>query len=64
MTGVSVRPRQFSGLQPTGKLHVGNYLGALSKRILRAGAATARPIAVVTLARVKAVMGLSPGGPD
>lgn len=24
------RPRVFSGVQPTGKLHIGNYLGALS----------------------------------
>ena len=24
------RPRAFSGIQPTGKLHLGNYIGALS----------------------------------
>lgn len=29
MTGRAPRPRLFSGLQPTGKLHVGNYVGAL-----------------------------------
>ncbi len=29
MTGLSARPRLFSGLQPTGTLHLGNYLGAL-----------------------------------
>lgn len=27
--GLSARPRLFSGLQPTGRLHLGNYLGAL-----------------------------------
>ncbi len=29
MTGLAARPRMFSGLRPTGKLHLGNYVGAL-----------------------------------
>ena len=30
MTETYARGRVFSGIQPTGKLHFGNYLGALS----------------------------------
>jgi tryptophanyl-tRNA synthetase len=26
---IALRPRVFSGMQPTGSLHLGNYLGAL-----------------------------------
>jgi tryptophanyl-tRNA synthetase len=29
-TGTSTKKRIFSGMQPTGKLHIGNYLGAIS----------------------------------
>ena len=35
MTGLSARPRLFSGLQPTGTLHIGNYLGALRSWVAR-----------------------------
>ena len=33
------RPRIFSGMQPTGELHIGNYLGALREwvRLARTG---------------------------
>ncbi|MGH6875500.1 MAG: tryptophan--tRNA ligase, partial [Aestuariivirgaceae bacterium] len=27
----SIRPRVFSGVQPTGNLHLGNYLGAIKR---------------------------------
>ena len=29
VSSTSMRPRVFSGMQPTGNLHIGNYLGAL-----------------------------------
>lgn len=31
MTQQQSKPRTFSGIQPTGKLHLGNYVGAVSK---------------------------------
>src|SRR5690625_103344 len=31
----SARPRVFSGVQPTGNLHLGNYLGAISQWVKR-----------------------------
>ena len=31
MTGTGVPPRVFSGIQPSGQLHLGNYLGALKR---------------------------------
>jgi len=31
MTGADFPPRVFSGIQPSGNLHLGNYLGALKR---------------------------------
>jgi len=31
MTDTTFQPRVFSGVQPTGNLHLGNYLGAIVK---------------------------------
>ena len=31
MSETSFTPRVFSGIQPTGNLHLGNYLGALKR---------------------------------
>ena len=30
----SMKPRVLSGIQPTGSLHIGNYLGAHSQRLV------------------------------
>jgi tryptophanyl-tRNA synthetase len=35
MTAINRRPRVFSGIQPSGKLHIGNYLGALKQWVDR-----------------------------
>jgi tryptophanyl-tRNA synthetase len=31
ITGTEVKPRVFSGIQPSGQLHIGNYLGAIRR---------------------------------
>src|SRR5947209_5435500 len=31
ITGTVVKPRVFSGIQPSGQLHLGNYLGAIRR---------------------------------
>lgn len=35
MSGPSIRRRVFSGIQPSGVLHIGNYLGALRQWVIR-----------------------------
>src|SRR6478752_4998517 len=31
ISGTDVKPRVFSGIQPSGQLHIGNYLGAIKR---------------------------------
>ena len=43
-------PRVFSGIQPTGEKHLGNYLGAVRYWVAAQDAATApqpKPVAIV-----------------
>ena len=37
MTAPSFTPRVFSGIQPSGDLHLGNYLGAIKRFVDMAG---------------------------
>ena len=37
--GEQRRPKVFSGIQPTGKLHIGNYIGAISQWVAYQAAA-------------------------
>ena len=66
------RPRALSGMQPTGELHLGNYLGALNKanivpvgvarehhHALRDGGAKAHALAEDTMREVRCAMGLT-----
>jgi tryptophanyl-tRNA synthetase len=51
--------RVFSGIQPSGELHIGNWLGV----VLADGAAKARRIAQETMRQVREQMGLGSGTP-
>ena len=42
------KPLVFSGVQPTGNLHLGNYLGAIRRFVAAAGQATTASIASST----------------
>jgi tryptophanyl-tRNA synthetase len=63
---VAPRERVLSGMRPTGRLHLGNYLGALDNwvklqadyEVLEAGSARARRVATETLAEAKAAVGI------
>ena len=41
MQKTKTKTRVFSGMQPTGNLHLGNYLGAITKFVTMQGSTTA-----------------------
>jgi tryptophanyl-tRNA synthetase len=69
-TDSSRKKRVFSGVQPTGKLHIGNYLGAISawagrqdifESVLSQGAERAQSLALTMLEAIKNAVGFVPG---
>ena len=58
---MAFKERVFSGVQPTGNLHLGNYLGAISEVRRAAGDATTASIASSTCTRSRSVAGAGRG---